>query len=250
MKRKVQVEVEKKMERVETDEDEALGDDLELDKSGSDADDDDSDSSVYSDLEGEDDSEEEDEEDDDSSSGSEDEEAAEVSNKAGSKEDDEKAPKVDEYEYDSSDEEDIRNTIGNIPVNWYDEYGHIGYDVDGAPIRKPKRGDELDQFLSRWKSVIHSSAYSFTLFRVENPEHGVTVDDPATGQQVIGQAKFSFPMIIYFLPLLLHYGVAGGAVGEGRGHGAQDSEQPSAGPQCRPLCRPCALVQVGGGHTG
>ena len=25
---------------------------------------------------------------------------------------------ADEYEYDSSDEEDIRNTIGNIPVNW------------------------------------------------------------------------------------------------------------------------------------
>ena len=151
MKRKAQVEVEKKVERVETDEDEALGDDLELDKSGSDADDDDSDSSVYSDLEGEEDSEEEDEEDDDSSSGSEDEEAAEVSNKAGqgSKGNDGDAPKVDEYEYDSSDEEDIRNTIGNIPVNWYDEYGHIGNDVDGAPIRKPKRGDELDQFLSR-----------------------------------------------------------------------------------------------------
>ena len=146
------MEVEKKVERVETDEDEALGDDLELDKSGSDADDDDSDSSVYSDLEGEEDSEEEeDEEDDDSSSGSEDEEAAEVSNKAGlgGKGDDEDASKVDEYEYDSSDEEDIRNTIGNIPVNWYDEYGHIGYDVGGAPIRKPKRGDELDQFLSR-----------------------------------------------------------------------------------------------------
>ena len=152
VKRKAQVEVEKKVERVETDEDEALGDDLELDKSGSDADDDDSDSSVYSDLEGEDDSEEEDEEDDDdSSSGSEDEEAAEGSKNAGlgSKGDDDKAAKVDEYEYDSSDEEDIRNTIGNIPVNWYDEYGHIGYDVDGAPIRKPKRGDELDQFLSR-----------------------------------------------------------------------------------------------------
>ena len=151
VKRKAPVEVEKKVERVETDEDEALGDDLELDKSGSDADDDDSDSSVYSDLEGEDDSEEEDEEgEDDTSSGSEDEDA-EVSNKvgSGSKGDDGGAAKVDEYEYDSSDEEDIRNTIGNIPVNWYDEYGHIGYDVDGAPIRKPKRGDELDQFLSR-----------------------------------------------------------------------------------------------------
>jgi len=55
----------------------------------------------------------------------------------------------DEYVYDSSDEEDIRNTIGNIPVNWYDDYDHIGYDWDGKPIRKPKRGDELDKFLNR-----------------------------------------------------------------------------------------------------
>ena len=43
--------------------------------------------------------------------------------------------KVDEYAYDSSDEEDIRNTIGNIPTNWYDEYGHIGYDLEGKKIR-------------------------------------------------------------------------------------------------------------------
>jgi ribosome biogenesis protein ERB1 len=44
--------------------------------------------------------------------------------------------KEDEYAYDSSDEEDIRNTIGNIPTNWYDEYGHIGYDLEGKKIRK------------------------------------------------------------------------------------------------------------------
>ena len=31
-----------------------------------------------------------------------------------------------------------RNTIGNIPVNWYDDYPHIGYDLDGKQIRKPK----------------------------------------------------------------------------------------------------------------
>jgi hypothetical protein len=43
--------------------------------------------------------------------------------------------KGDEYAYDSSDEEDIRNTIGNIPTNWYDEYGHIGYDLEGKKIR-------------------------------------------------------------------------------------------------------------------
>ena len=149
VKRKAaQAQLEKKVERVETDEDEALGDDLELDKSGSEADDDDSDSSVYSDLEGEDDSEEDEE---DESSSEDDDDDGEEEDKAGpgGKKDGKSSATADEYEYDSSDEEDIRNTIGNIPVNWYAEYGHIGYDVDGAPIRKPKRGDELDQFLSR-----------------------------------------------------------------------------------------------------
>ena len=152
MKRKAaQTQLEKKVERVETDEDEALGEDLELDKSGSEADDDDSDSSVYSDLEGEDDSEEEEEDESSSEDDDDDDDDGEEEDKAGpgGKRDGKSAAKADEYEYDSSDEEDIRNTIGNVPVNWYDEYGHIGYDVDGAPIRKPKRGDELDQFLSR-----------------------------------------------------------------------------------------------------
>lgn len=33
----------------------------------------------------------------------------------------------DEYaEHDTSDEEDIRNTVGNIPMNWYDDYKHLG----------------------------------------------------------------------------------------------------------------------------
>lgn len=34
---------------------------------------------------------------------------------------------LDEYaDHDTSDEEDIRNTVGNIPMNWYDEYKHLG----------------------------------------------------------------------------------------------------------------------------
>jgi len=79
----------------------------------------------------------------------------------------------DEYDYDSSDEEDIRNTIGNIPVNWYDDYAHIGYNHEGRRIRKPKRGDELDAFLRR----------------VEGGDAGVTVQDPMTGQDVVLSAK-------------------------------------------------------------
>lgn len=58
-----------------------------------------------------------------------------------------------------------RNTVGNIPLNWYDDYDHLGYDWDGKPIRKPKRGDELDKFLNK----------------MDNPEHGITVTDPTTG---------------------------------------------------------------------
>ena len=162
--------VEKKVEEVKEDSDEALGEELVLDGNGSESDN----SSVYSDLEGEDDDDSEDDEDSEKDLDSEVEDD-------GSSEDDEEESKdkavtkaaaaaQDEYEAgDSSDEEDIRNTIGNIPVNWYDEYGHIGYDLDGKKIRKPKRGDELERFLSR----------------MENPEHGVTVEDPATGQQVV-----------------------------------------------------------------
>lgn len=38
--------------------------------------------------------------------------------------------------------QDARNTVGNIPLNWYDDYPHIGYDLDGTKIMKPAKGDE------------------------------------------------------------------------------------------------------------
>lgn len=74
----------------------------------------------------------------------------------------------DEYEEDSSDEEDLRNTMGNVPIKWYDEYPHLGYDLDGKQILKPKRGDTLDNFLNR----------------MENPDYNRTVFDKQTGQDV------------------------------------------------------------------
>jgi len=39
--------------------------------------------------------------------------------------------------------QDARNTVGNIPLSWYDDYPHIGYDLDGAKIMKPAKGDEV-----------------------------------------------------------------------------------------------------------
>lgn len=46
---------------------------------------------------------------------------------------------------DTSDEEEIRNTVGNIPMEWYDELAHLGYDIDGKKILKPLSagGDEV-----------------------------------------------------------------------------------------------------------
>ncbi|KAG8187228.1 hypothetical protein JTE90_020657 [Oedothorax gibbosus] len=78
-------------------------------------------------------------------------------------------PKVDEYAYDTSDEEDIRNTVGNIPMKWYDEFPHIGYDVDGKKIMKPATNDEIDEFLSK----------------MDDPNYWRTVKNKMTGEKVV-----------------------------------------------------------------
>ncbi|WVR05368.1 ribosome biogenesis protein ERB1 [Kwoniella sp. DSM 27419] len=44
--------------------------------------------------------------------------------------------------------EDNPNTVGNIPMEWYDDLPHIGYDVNGRKIFRPAQGDELDKFLA------------------------------------------------------------------------------------------------------
>lgn len=75
----------------------------------------------------------------------------------------------DEYEYDSSDEEDTYNTVGNIPMKWYDNCNHLGYDWDGKKIPKPEKGDELDNFLKR----------------MEDPDFWRTIKDSQTGRNII-----------------------------------------------------------------
>nr|XP_046273143.1 ribosome biogenesis protein bop1 [Scatophagus argus] len=78
--------------------------------------------------------------------------------------------KEEEYEHDSSDEEDIRNTVGNIPMEWYKDFPHIGYDLDGKKIYKPIRSkDELDEFLEK----------------MENPDYWRTVHDKQTGSDIV-----------------------------------------------------------------
>jgi ribosome biogenesis protein ERB1 len=73
-------------------------------------------------------------------------------------------PEIDPvYDSDSSTEE-TENTIGNVPMEWYDEFPHIGYTVDGKKIYRPAQGDELDKFLDQmddpdaWKTVRDEAA--------------------------------------------------------------------------------------------
>jgi ribosome biogenesis protein ERB1 len=70
-----------------------------------------------------------------------------------------KLPEIEaDYDSDSS-TEDVENTVGNVPMEWYDDFPHIGYDIDGKRVLRPAKGDELEKFLSTmddpdsWRSV-------------------------------------------------------------------------------------------------
>ncbi|RHY34753.1 hypothetical protein DYB32_000696 [Aphanomyces invadans] len=48
----------------------------------------------------------------------------------------------------SSDDEEAHNTIGNVPLRWYEEYDHIGYTVDGQKIIKQNKSDGIDDAIA------------------------------------------------------------------------------------------------------
>ena len=39
--------------------------------------------------------------------------------------------------------QEVRNTVGNIPLEWYEDYPHLGYDQEGVAITKPPQRDEV-----------------------------------------------------------------------------------------------------------
>ncbi|KAL8945881.1 MAG: hypothetical protein Q9222_007640 [Ikaeria aurantiellina] len=51
------------------------------------------------------------------------------------------------YDSDDSDAREATNTIGNIPLSFYDSYPHIGYDINGKKIARPAKGEALDALL-------------------------------------------------------------------------------------------------------
>jgi ribosome biogenesis protein ERB1 len=58
---------------------------------------------------------------------------------------------TDDLSSDDEDAEGTGNRIGRVPLHWYDEYDHIGYDAHGGKVvkkaAKGKGGDLLDQAL-------------------------------------------------------------------------------------------------------
>lgn len=48
-----------------------------------------------------------------------------------------------------SEDEPLKNRIGNVPLEWYKDEDHIGYDVYGKPIMRKDHGDSIDAFLAR-----------------------------------------------------------------------------------------------------
>jgi len=54
-----------------------------------------------------------------------------------------------EPESDSEDEMPL-NTIGNVPLEWYDDFDHVGYDLEGKKIMRAAKQDELDALIKRF----------------------------------------------------------------------------------------------------
>ncbi|MCJ1384395.1 Ribosome biogenesis protein erb1 [Xylographa soralifera] len=70
------------------------------------------------------------------------------------------------YDSDDSDAPATANTIGNIPLSFYDSYPHIGYDINGKRISRPAKGEALDALLDS----------------IDVPKGWTGLTDPATGQ--------------------------------------------------------------------
>jgi len=49
---------------------------------------------------------------------------------------------------DSSDEE-VLVRVGGIPLDWYEDYNHLGYSVEGKKVVKEGEGDKIDEFMKR-----------------------------------------------------------------------------------------------------
>ncbi|OJJ49557.1 hypothetical protein ASPZODRAFT_128044 [Penicilliopsis zonata CBS 506.65] len=67
---------------------------------------------------------------------------------------------------DYSEVDENANTIGDIPLSFYDQYPHIGYSINGKKIMRPAKGEALDALLDS----------------IEIPKGWTGLTDPSTGK--------------------------------------------------------------------
>ena len=70
------------------------------------------------------------------------------------------------YDSDDSDAPATTNTIGDIPLSYYDAFPHIGYDINGRRIARPAKGEALDSLLDS----------------IDLPKGWTGLTDPSTGK--------------------------------------------------------------------
>lgn len=70
------------------------------------------------------------------------------------------------YDSDDTDAQGPVNTVGDIPLSFYDSYPHIGYDINGKKIMRPATGEALDALLDS----------------IELPNGWTGLTDPETGK--------------------------------------------------------------------
>ena len=92
------------------------------------------------------------------------------------------------YDTDDSDAPAAQNTIGNIPLSFYESYPHIGYDINGKRIARPAKGEALDALLDS----------------IELPKGWTGLTDPATGKPLeLSQQECVFSELYFILWVVL-----------------------------------------------
>jgi len=76
---------------------------------------------------------------------------------------------VETSDSDTEDDDHASDQIGNIPLHWYDDEDHVGYDLNGKKVLKSGvEKDRLDKFLSK----------------MDDPDYGRTIIDPLTKREI------------------------------------------------------------------
>ncbi|CAN1175029.1 Ribosome biogenesis protein BOP1 homolog [Linum perenne] len=99
--------------------------------------------------------------DSDSERGSTDDDGQEDGEESGESESESESERREAVEESDSSEDEVapRNTIGDVPLEWYKDEPHIGYDIKGKKITKKERQDKLDLLLAsvddskNWRKV-------------------------------------------------------------------------------------------------